>query len=51
MPVDQMSKKLKYVQFYLADKLYSLCGVEAEELDGATERLGIENDKEYINMT
>jgi hypothetical protein len=34
----------------LGDKLFIKTGVESEDLDAATERLGLEQDPEYMEM-
>ena len=50
LPLGELQAQFGLVQSYLADKLFQKCGIESEELDGATETLGLEQDPEYMGM-
>lgn len=45
-----LKNDIKYLQQILGDKLYQTLGVDSEELDSATERLKLEDDKEFIDL-
>ena len=47
---DDLQQALGYLTPILADKLFQVSGIESDELDSATERLGIEQDPKYQLM-
>ena len=47
VPPDKLNQEIQAMQPVLQDKLYFSTGIESDELDASTERLGLEEDPEY----
>lgn len=50
LPLDELQPELNILQYVLSDKLFDLEQIEGEDLDAATERIGLESDAEYQIM-
>ena len=47
LPLQELQPELNLITQVLSDKLYEIEGIEGEDLDAATEKLGLESDAEY----
>lgn len=50
LPQEFLQAELEIMTLKLSDKLYFATGVESDELDASTDRLGLEEDDEYKKM-